>query len=442
MPEIGEIFLEVLDTSGTFEFPAMRRLSIEKGDAFILVYSIRDASSWQELVQLRKLILDEKQSQSAAAVKSASSLSSSFKKKSAHHNQTPHYQAQSHGQQKHHSQTTNRNISNRPLSLAARLASAGRRTSSSPALKSELFQRRLSVHQMPENVVPLAVGALVPSAAAAVAKYRRQSSLDELSEAHIGSMFARAHSAAGSQQRNLKFEYNSYQTKVNCSSNSAHTNKQTTSITDGLISDDTASSPSMSQRHEEQADKQKCIVDEEKEEKDSNANDYRNSNAHVDENEDDEKEDNNKDDEHRQGVKTNNASVGGNQTGTSISDSTTIESVSGQLEFAFKTEKTPIVVVANKCDFSLTRADAQVDQQELARIVRQEWVSIYQMICIVAVACVVAHTHAPNCSFRTDRLSLSVCIAQSELRIDLVVTSALAIEAASEFLEREVGLFL
>lgn len=168
VPELGEIYLEILDTSGTFEFPAMRRLSIEKGDAFILVYSVEDAASWEEVVHLRKLILDEKseQSRQRAATKRRQLEGSGA-------NCAWPSQSLAGGL---HQQHLPRNHATR---LSSKLSGAGRRTASSPALKSEATRRRLSVHQLPENVAPVAVAALAPSVAA---KCRRQSSLDDLND--------------------------------------------------------------------------------------------------------------------------------------------------------------------------------------------------------------------------------------------------------------------
>ena len=41
--------LQITDTTGSHQFPAMQRLSISKGHAFVLVYSITSKQSLQEL---------------------------------------------------------------------------------------------------------------------------------------------------------------------------------------------------------------------------------------------------------------------------------------------------------------------------------------------------------------------------------------------------------
>lgn len=54
-------FFEILDTAGSYQFPAMKRLTIERGDAFVLVYSIGDDESIDELWRLLQEIQDIKQ---------------------------------------------------------------------------------------------------------------------------------------------------------------------------------------------------------------------------------------------------------------------------------------------------------------------------------------------------------------------------------------------
>ncbi|KAJ7305858.1 hypothetical protein JRQ81_010224 [Phrynocephalus forsythii] len=50
--------LEVLDTSGSYSFPAMRRLCIRHGDAFALVCSPHEPGSVEEAERLRREILE------------------------------------------------------------------------------------------------------------------------------------------------------------------------------------------------------------------------------------------------------------------------------------------------------------------------------------------------------------------------------------------------
>ncbi|TRY64431.1 hypothetical protein DNTS_017126 [Danionella cerebrum] len=52
--------IEILDTSGSYAFPAMRALCIRTGDAFALVYSADEPDSLEEMQRLREEILELK----------------------------------------------------------------------------------------------------------------------------------------------------------------------------------------------------------------------------------------------------------------------------------------------------------------------------------------------------------------------------------------------
>ena len=49
--------LEVLDTAGSFSFPAMRRLAMDTGGVFLLVYGVDDEESFEEVRRLREELL-------------------------------------------------------------------------------------------------------------------------------------------------------------------------------------------------------------------------------------------------------------------------------------------------------------------------------------------------------------------------------------------------
>jgi small GTP-binding protein len=54
------IALEILDTAGIDEFPVMRRLAIARGDAFLIVYAVNDAYSFEIARQMRQLVYEIK----------------------------------------------------------------------------------------------------------------------------------------------------------------------------------------------------------------------------------------------------------------------------------------------------------------------------------------------------------------------------------------------
>ncbi|XP_066518712.1 dexamethasone-induced Ras-related protein 1 [Hoplias malabaricus] len=57
----GDVYqLDILDTSGNHPFPAIRRLSILTGDVFLLVFSLDNRESFQEVQRLKQQIYETK----------------------------------------------------------------------------------------------------------------------------------------------------------------------------------------------------------------------------------------------------------------------------------------------------------------------------------------------------------------------------------------------
>lgn len=58
--ETMSVEIDILDTSGSHQFPAMRKLAIARGDAFLLVYSTQNKASFETVKALRDEIKEHK----------------------------------------------------------------------------------------------------------------------------------------------------------------------------------------------------------------------------------------------------------------------------------------------------------------------------------------------------------------------------------------------
>lgn len=54
----ASLTLDIVDTSGSYPFPAMRRLAINTADAIVLVYAIDDAESFEEVRRIHDQIVE------------------------------------------------------------------------------------------------------------------------------------------------------------------------------------------------------------------------------------------------------------------------------------------------------------------------------------------------------------------------------------------------
>ncbi|WAQ96532.1 RASD1-like protein [Mya arenaria] len=59
--ESVSVEIDILDTSGSHQFPAMRKLAIATGDAFLFVFSANNPESFETVKQLRDEIREQKQ---------------------------------------------------------------------------------------------------------------------------------------------------------------------------------------------------------------------------------------------------------------------------------------------------------------------------------------------------------------------------------------------
>uniref|UniRef100_G3MLH1 GTP-binding protein Rhes n=1 Tax=Amblyomma maculatum TaxID=34609 RepID=G3MLH1_AMBMU len=56
----ASLTLDIVDTSGSYSFPAMRLLAISTADAFVLVYAVDDPESFEEVRRIRDQIIEQR----------------------------------------------------------------------------------------------------------------------------------------------------------------------------------------------------------------------------------------------------------------------------------------------------------------------------------------------------------------------------------------------
>lgn len=56
LPDGARLTLDILDTSGAYQFPAMRELSISTADAFILVFCVDREDTWDQVQHFKEQV--------------------------------------------------------------------------------------------------------------------------------------------------------------------------------------------------------------------------------------------------------------------------------------------------------------------------------------------------------------------------------------------------
>lgn len=56
LPDGARLTLDILDTSGAYQFPAMRELSISTADAFLLVFCVDREDTWDQVKHFKEQV--------------------------------------------------------------------------------------------------------------------------------------------------------------------------------------------------------------------------------------------------------------------------------------------------------------------------------------------------------------------------------------------------